>query len=150
MIDIQNTKLVNALYPQLKDNGDFANNKAIDTQGFCHARIVLQIGVLDIAVGSTAETAAPKIEECDTSDGTYADISGAALAAVIADDDDGELKAIDIDLTKTRKRFLRINAPHSGDGTAGANMSAIAILSRPDGNGPVTAADQGLAELVKA
>jgi len=104
----------------------------------------------DIGLGSIAEGTAPKVEECDTTGGSYTDVSGAALADAIADDEDGKLFAIDIDLTKSHKRYMQWNALHAGDGTNGVNACAIAILSRPDGNSPANAAGMGLTEHVVA
>jgi len=149
MIEIQNMKFVNMLYPQLKDDGDLADNNYIDVSGWNHLRILIQIGNLDIALGSTAEGNAVKVEECDTSGGGYSDVTGAALADAIAEDEDGKLFAIDIDLRKTHKRYMRLNAPHAGDGTSGVNASALGILSMPN-IGPKDAAGQGLTELITA
>ncbi len=150
MIQIQNMKFVNALYPQLKDDGDLADNNYVDTSVWGHVRFLLQIGNLDIALGSTAEGTAPFVEECDTVDGSYTAVTGAALADAIAADEDGKLFAIDIDLLKTHKRYMRLNAPHAGDGATGVCASALAILSRLTGQGPLNAAGMGLTELVTA
>ena len=150
MIPIELTKTVLLTYPQLKDDGDLANNTYLDTAGWGHARFLFAVGVTDTTAGSTAEGTAPLIEECDTADGTYTDVSGAALAASIAADDDGLLRAIDVDLTKTHKRYMRVQTPHAGDGTNGVNLCIIGLLSKPEGNIALTAAGQGLAELVKA
>jgi len=149
MIEIQNMKFVNMLYPQLKDNGDLADNNYVDTSGWNHLRVLMQIGNLDIALGSTAEGNALKLEECDTAGGGYTDVTDAALADAIAEAEDGKLFAIDIDLRKTHKRYMRLNAPHAGDGAVGVNASALGILSMPN-IGPKDAAGQGLTELVTA
>ena len=149
MLEIQNMKFVNMLYPQIKDDGDLADNTYADTAGWSHLRVLIQIGNLDIGLGSTTEGSAPKIEECDTTGGSYTDVSGAALADAIGAGEDGKLFAIDIDLTKSHKRYMQINAPHAGDGTNGVNASALGILSRPD-VGPVNAAEAGLEELISA
>lgn len=148
MIEVQNMKFVNALYPQLKDDGDLADNNYVDMAGWGHVRFLIQIGNLDAALGSTAEGTAPYVEECDTNDGSYSKVTDAELADAIADDEDGKLFAIDIDLTKTHKRYMRLNAPHAGNGSTGVNAAAIAILSRPS-IGPKDAAGQGLTELIK-
>ena len=149
MIEIQTMKTVIMLRPQLKDDGDFANNTYVDTQNWNHLRVLFIVGDLDAAVGSTAEGTAPKIEECDTSGGTYSDVSGAALADAIAADEDNKLFAIDIDLVKSHKRYMRVNAPHAGDGTSGANLAVLGILSR-GAAGAKNAAGQGLEELITA
>jgi len=149
MIEIQDMKFVNMLYPQLKDDGDFADNNYVDTSGWNHLRVLIQIGNLDIALGSTAEGTAPYVEECDTAAGSYTKVTGAELADAIAADEDGKLFAIDIDLRKTHKRYMRLNAPHAGDGATGVNAAAIGILSKAE-IGPKNAAGMGLAELITA
>jgi len=149
MIDVQKQKVVLALPPQLKDNGDFAGNAYVDTSGWGHVRFLWAVGTLDIAIGSTAEGDAPKIEECDTPGGGYTDVTGAALADAIAADEDDSFFAIDVDLRKTHKRYMRANAPHAGDGAVGANLCIIAILSDPQ-IAPDSASEQGLAEHISA
>jgi hypothetical protein len=149
MIPVQEMKFVNMLYPQLKDDGDLVDNNYVDTRGWAHLRVLIQIGNLDIGLGSTAEGNALKVEECDTSGGSYGDVTDAALADAIAADEDGKLFAIDINLNKTHKRYMRLNAPHAGDGTTGVNASALGILSRPS-IGPKDAAGCGLEEHITA
>jgi len=151
MIEIQNTKVGILTPPQIKNNGDFDNNTYIDTQGWNHLRVLFITGVITASapIGSTAEGTAPLVEECDTTGGSYTAVTGAALADAIADDEDDKLFAIDIDLTKSHKRYMRVQAPHSGDGTPGANLAIIGILSRPE-IGPKDAAGQGLTEHIKA
>ena len=149
MIDVQKQKMVLALPSQLKDDGDFAGNACVDTSGFGHVRFLFAVGTLDIAIGSTAEGNAPKIEECDTSGGSYSDVTDAALADAIAADEDDSFFAIDVDLLKTHKRYMRVNAPHAGDGAVGANLCIIAILSDPQ-IAPDNAAEQGLVEHISA
>ena len=139
------------LPPQLKDDGDFANNFYCDTAKKSELLVLIIVGDLDIAVGSTAEDAAPFLEECETVGGAYTAVTGAALSAVIGATDDNKLFAIHMDLVdNTHKRYIRVNAPHSGDGATGGNLCIVGILSKPVGNGPVNAAGQGLEELIKA
>ena len=149
MIEVQNQKLAILTPPQLKDAGAFIGNTYVDTAGWNHLRVLFIIGTLDIGLGSTAAGTAPKVEECDTSGGSYTDVSGAALADAIGALEDDKLFAIDIDLTKSHKRYMQVNAPTAGDGTAGVNAAIIAILSRPE-IGPRNAAEQGLTEHITA
>lgn len=152
MIAIQNMKTVTLTPPQIKDDGNFAGNAYVDTSGWNHLRVLFVVGTTDVAagaaIGSTAEGTAPFVEECDTVGGSYTAITDAALADSIQHDEDGERFAIDISLTKTHKRYMRVNAPHSAAGAAnGSNLAILGILSRP-GIGPKDAAGMGLAELV--
>lgn len=151
MIEIQNTKTVILTPPQVVNNGDFASNTYVDTQGFHHLRVLLITGVITASspIGSTAEGTAPLVEECDTTGGSYTAVTGAALADAIADSEDSLLFAIDIDLTKSHKRYMQVQAPHSGDGTPGAALAIIGILSRSDVS-PGSAAEAGLAEQIEA
>ena len=154
MIPIQNTKAAIMLPAQLKDDGDFASNAYIDTSGWNHLRVLFDVGDTDVAagdaIGSTAEGTAPFIEECDTAGGSYTAVTDAALADSIQYNEDNKLFAIDISLTKTHKRYMRVNAPHSAAGAAnGSNLAILGILSRP-AIGPKDAAGQGLEELVMA
>jgi len=149
MIAVQEMKFVNMLYPQLKDAAALDDNNYVDVKGWAHLRVLIQIGNLDIGLGSTAAGNPLKVEECDTAGGSYTDVTDAALADAIAADEDGCLFAIDINLAKTHKRFMRLNAPTAGDGSTGVNASALGILSRP-AIGPKSAADAGLTEHIKA
>ena len=150
MIEAQNTKKVLLLPPQLKDNGDFAGNTYVDTLGYGYAEFLFITGTIDAAIGSTAEGTAPLIEECDTTDGSYTAVSGAALATAIAATKDDKLKQVDVNLQDgTFKRYMRVQAPHAGDGTTGANAAIVCILSKPL-KGPASAAERGLDEHVIA
>lgn len=150
---IQNTKTVLMLRPQLADDGDFANNTPVEVRGWNHLRVLFAVGDTDVAagdaIGSTAEGTAPKIEECDTIGGSYVDVDDAALADSIQYDADANLFAIDVNLARSHKRYLRVQAPHSAAGAVnGSNLCIIGILSQPSGNAPRNVSEQGLTELV--
>ncbi len=154
MIPVQEMKMAILTPPQLKDDGDFAGNTYIDTQNWGHLRILFITGTTDVAagdaIGSTAEGTAPFVEECDTVGGAYTAVTDAALADSIQHDEDDSLFAIDIDLTKTHKRYMRVNAPHSAAGAVnGSNLTILGILSRPS-IGPSNAEEAGLTELITA
>jgi len=142
-------KFCNLLYPELKDNGDFTDNKYFDTIGLSGLLVVIQMGAIDIGFGSTAETTPPLLEECDTTGGTYTAVTSAALSACPGASDDGKLYGIFVDLAKTHKRYIRVQAPHAGDGTAGVAASALGI-GFPSDQMPKSAAGMGLAELIEA
>ena len=96
--DALNTKKVIAVPPQLKDDGDFTGLAAVDTAGWGYAEFMFIVGATDTAIGSTAEGNAVKLEHCDTSGGSYVDLTGHALADAIADDEDDKIFQIDVDL----------------------------------------------------
>lgn len=144
------TKIVTLLPPQLIDNDDFAGNVYVDTAGWNHLRVCFIVGTVDAAIGSTAEGTAPLVEECDTTDGTYTDVTDAALADAIGATEDDNIFGIDVDLAKTHKRYMQVQVPHAGDGTTGCNLAIVGILSKPQGEAALTATAQGLLELIKA
>jgi hypothetical protein len=134
--------------PQLKDNGDFSSNTYFDTAGMSSVMFLIAVGVTDAAIGSTAEGTAPLVEQCDTTDGSYTAVTSAALADAIASTEDALLFGIHVDLTKTHKRYMQVQAPHAADGTTGANAAIIAI-GVPDVP-PTAAAGMGLTEFIQA
>jgi len=137
------------LRPQLKNNGAFANNTYVDNSNWNHLRVKFLVGDTDAAVGSTSAATPPLVEECDESGGTYTAVTGAALSAVIADTDDNKAFAIDVDLTKTHKRYMQVKAPTADNGSTGANLCIVGVLSRP-AIGPKDGAGQGFEELISA
>jgi len=137
--------------PQIVNNGDFASNTPYDTAGMASFLALLITGVITAGspIGSTAETTPPLLEECDTSGGGYTAITGAAMAAVIPDTGDSLIYGVYVDLAKTHKRYIRWQAPHSGDGTPGAALCSIGI-GFPSDTSPQSAAEMGLTNLVSA
>jgi len=136
-------------YPELKDNGAFTNNTYIDTQGLSAVLILTLVGAIDIGLGSTAASTPPLVEECDTTGGTYTAVTGAALSACPGASDDGKMYGIFVDLTKSHKRYMQVQAPTAGDGTAGV-AAAIVAIGFPSDQMPHNAAGMGLAELISA
>lgn len=133
---------------QLKDDGSFANNTYIDTKGYSRLRVEFHVGAIDIGVGSGGAANALKLEECDTVGGSYTDITDAALADAIAATEDDSIFAIELDLRKSHKRYVRVNDPQAGDGTAGAYMYVVGRLYGPQ-IATGGAANQGLTELIQ-
>jgi hypothetical protein len=133
---------------KFKNNGAFGGNTYVDTLGLSAVLFLFDLGTTDVIVGSTDTSHALKIEECDTTGGTYTDVTGAALAAVLASTGDSKLRAIFVDLSKSHKRYMKVNAPTAGNAT-GANLSILAI-GFPSDQMPKSAAEMGLAELIEA
>jgi hypothetical protein len=140
--------------PQLKDDGDFAGNTYYDTQGLAAILFLLAVGTTDVAagaaIGSTAEATAPLVEECDTTGGSYTAVTGAALANAIQYNEDDKLFGIYVDLTKTHKRYMQIQAPHSAAGAVNGSNLAILAVGFPLDESPRNAAGMGLEELIEA
>jgi hypothetical protein len=121
------------LKPQLEETATaLTGNTYIDTLGYAHLRVLMITGFLDETIGSTAATTALYLEECDTTDGSYASLSstpGAVLGDYIRATDDEKIFCLDLDL-RGRKRYIEVNAPTSGNGTTGVNICIIGILSK--------------------
>jgi len=142
-------KFCNMVYPELKDAGAFTNNNYFDTLGLSGLLVIFQTGAIDIGFGSDNSTTPPKLEECDETGGTYSAVSGAALSAVIGASDDGKLYGIYVDCSKTHKRYIKVDDPTAGDGTAGVAMAVLGI-GFPSDQFPRNAAGMGLTELIEA
>lgn len=139
MHDTQGLKFVQAIRPAVVD-GATATAIAIDTLGFNNLALLISFGVMDDAL------TALKIQESndDGATDTYDDIDGAdfSVDGSLPDaGDDGKIVAVQI-ILQTRKRYIKIVATAGATG-AGAAMSALAILSRPETT-PSTAAGRGL------
>lgn len=101
---------------------------AIDRTGYQSLKLVLTTGA---ATGSpSAQTLNCKIRHCDTSGGTYADLSGAATPEA---DADNEIQSVDVDLAAA-KRYLKVvtTAAFTGGTTPGWPNGAAVILGGAD------------------
>ena len=150
MIHSQANKFVSVTPPAaIVDNGDYTTAE-IDTLGFDYCTIYCYLGATDIAMTKL------EVHEGDTSGshtqvsslvyGSSNDIAGSTSALPTADDDN-KCFIFDIDL-RNRKRYLDVDAT-AGNGSAGTFATIFAILSRAD-EGPVTAADRGAGNIVRA
>lgn len=74
-------------------------SSAIDTQGYEGVKLYSLFG----AITSGAATSV-KVQQCDTSGGTYADLEGTSVT--VADDDDNQVVVHDI--YRPRERFLKV------------------------------------------
>jgi hypothetical protein len=141
-------KVKQILPPELKNNGAFVGLSYIDTLGLGAVLFLINLGVTDVIVGSTDTSTPLLVEECDTFDGSYTAVEDAELSAVLGAGDDGEVNGIFVDLAKTHKRYMRVQAPTAGNST-GANLQ-ITALGFPADVLPVDAAGMGLTELIEA
>lgn len=128
----------------IKDNASWTTN-TIDTLGFTQLDIYIIVGATDV------DMATLKLQQSDDSgmsgaadvtNGNFAtgtDSAGNATE-VPQDDDDNTLWHISVDL-KGKKRYMDLVAT-GGDGSTGAYMAAMAILSQPSTT-PSTKAGRG-------
>lgn len=150
MQDIERVKFVNHVYPTgatLSAATALTIANLIDMRGWGHLRVLMQFGTVTVAM-----TAAPKLQHCDTTDGTFEDITGAVLSAAPSATADGLQYAIDVDLMKgTAKRYAKIVGTKGTDATTGTELGVIGILSKKhQGTFAGAAAEAGLTEKISA
>jgi len=151
MLNLQAVKFARLIDPAaIKDNGSWTGVE-IDTLGFDYLTIVCYYAASDIAMAALYLTESDatgsghvEITATDFSDTTQLDLDGAALALPSATDDPSFL-VVHLDLRK-RKRFINIVAT-GGDGSAGAFLTALGILSRAE-HAPASSAEQGAHQVV--
>lgn len=140
MNEAQNLKFQNALSPQ-SVTGAPATTTAIDCSGFRYATVVVKLG----AVGAAGVTVL-KLTECDTSGGTYSDITDAVSSGTTGNGrlpqggDDDTYFIFYVRLGGTRKPFLKPEI------TAGANavLMSIDVILSDALIGPDTIAERGV------
>lgn len=100
---------------------------ATDTLGYSQLDVLIMLGATD------GNLSALKIQECDTTGGTYTDITGAdfsvAPATLPLGTDDGGIFRVSIDLNRWRKRYKKVVAT-TGTVSVGTILGAWGILSR--------------------
>lgn len=96
------TTVTKSYIPKAETGGSAVNGGAVDRTGFLSCLMVVHSGA---ATGSpTSYTLAAKLQDSATSGGTYADITGAAITALTADNTVA-LKAVDL---SGAKAFIRM------------------------------------------
>jgi len=136
--------------PQAKVNNASASATAIDTQGFRYLEVSVFLGDTDIALSAL------KLQECDTSGGSYVDIVGtrvgtdnndAGAASVLPTaTDDNKIWKFEIDL-RGRQRFIK-PVVTVGNGSTGAYLMILGKLWRGE-NTPTLAASKGAAAVLR-
>jgi hypothetical protein len=140
MIDLQQTKKVQLIWPQARLNNTAITSASVDRKGFNYAAIRVAIGATDI--GFTIF----KLQESDDNT-TFTDIAGADFSvsplSLPASGATDTLWEWQVDLRGSRKRYLK-PALTVGNGTSGAFVSVTAELSRAE-QAPANATAEGLA-----
>ena len=132
MLEGQNCIYKTAIAPAAILDNTSATATAIDTAGAAYIEIPVQLGATDIAVSAL------KLQECDTSGGTYTDITGATFnggtsydgvtLALPSATDDNQVHVFQGSLLG-RKRYIKVVRTF-GDGTVGGFVAATARLSK--------------------
>ena len=99
---------------------------AIDTAGFEGCCFIVPMG----AVVSTAVTSI-KVQQCDTSGGSYADLTGTAVTIA----DDGDDKTYYVEVIRPREQFLKLVVDR---GTANATVGGVIAVLFGASSKPVT------------
>jgi hypothetical protein len=101
-------------------------SSAVDTAGFESCTFIIPVGAITAGAVTTA-----KVQQCDTSGGSYADLTGTSVT--IADDDDDKLKYIEV--FRPRERFLKCVVSRA---TQNATIGGIVAVLKGASTRPVT------------
>lgn len=154
MIGSQQTKVLAVIQPTTLVDAASWTTVEIDTKAsginWDYCTVYFHLGDNDIAM------TALKIQECDTTGGSFVDVTGlifgtsentaGSTSTLPISTDDDKVFAFEIDL-RGRKRFLDLVATN-GDGTQGGHASAIAVLERA-GQMPSSAAERGCSQILQ-
>jgi len=139
MIDLQQTKKPQLIWPQARINNSAVTVASVDRKGFNYATIRIAIGATDIGLTTF------KLQESDDNT-TFTDVPNADFSisplSLPSNTNSNTLWEWQIDLRAPRKRYLR-PAITVGNGSAGAFLAATAELSRAE-QSPTTPTSQGL------
>lgn len=133
--DIQGGKFAKSIVPQ-SINGTDTLGTAVDTLGYHYAMCVFHAG----AIGA-ADFDELVLAGCETSGGTYVDISATQFTAPTQTSDDGFWIAY-LDLRNNIPRFLKW---HADPGAAASLMTGFIILYRAD-DVPTNDTDRGITQ----
>ncbi len=118
-------------------NGTTATAIAVDCIGSAEVAILVPIGNI------AADMTALKVTECDTSGGSYTDITGAAFTNPTASGSDNTYRVCFINRRNgSRKRYLKVTATA---GAAATLIGAVALLASNEQT-PDTDTERGVAE----
>ena len=134
----------------ISDNATLTTTE-IDTLGWSYMTIIVYLGATDIAM------AALSVTQSETAGSGHANITGlvwgtstnidGTTSALPSATDDNLFQIAQIDL-KGKKRYIDVTAT-TGDGTAGAFVTILGILSRPQVS-PISASEAGANEILRA
>lgn len=138
MQTFQNCKFVQTVNP-IDTTGATATSAAIDCIGAGEVLLIVNLG--NVAANMTAL----KIQECETSGGSYTDVTGGAWTSPTAASGDNTIRIATINRRNGgRQRYLKIVAT----GGAGATLiSATAVLGELEKT-PTSATEQNVTEVL--
>jgi len=127
----QETKVLSLIPPTaIKDNAAFVSTviDKNDLDGADYLDILGHLGATDVEMAQLRVMESDTLSDATTLGGSPSLVKDATTKP--GADDDNKVFAFGLDLSKSRKRYLQLQAT-AGDGTAGTFLSAIAIASRP-------------------
>lgn len=131
MVEAQNVKTAVAVAP-VSLSAATGTAISIDTQGFSYARYELTTGA------GTVSASAFKVQESDTSGGSYTDISGATISVLPGASDNNKVFAIMFPITGKRWHEVVLTA------TGAAGLYGVNVQLSRAAESPNTAAERGL------
>ena len=99
---------------------------AVDTAGFECCCFIVPIGA---AVAGAVTSI--KVQQCDTSGGSYSDLTGTSVTIADSDDD----KTFYVEVTRPREQFLKLVVDR---GTAAATVGGVIAILGGAGNKPTS------------
>ena len=99
---------------------------AIDTAGFDGCVFIVPLGAL--VAGAVTSI---KVQQCDTSGGSYSDLTGSAQTIADTDDD----KLVYVDVFRPREQYLKLVVDR---GTSNATVGGVQAILYSAGSCPVT------------
>lgn len=119
-------KTVRALSPQSDSGGSAVNGAAIDRMGYDSLVATVITGA--ISGSPTTTSMAVKVQHCDTSGGTYADVTDATATITAAD----SVAEINVDC-RALKRYVRVTetTTFSGGSTPAVLVGGTIALGQP-------------------
>lgn len=140
---LNHTRFHRAIDPALVNNAA-AEGRVLDKQDFDNAKGVLfaiYVGALDVALSALKVQQSDTETDATTLGGTPEDVIDVSDKPGASDDD--EIRLVYVPMDQWTKRYLQLQAT-VGNGSTGANLSAIAIADRIGESG-VNADDLGVA-----
>lgn len=132
---LQSTNVQTAINPVVLAKSTTATaiavNSVVANTAYTQARFIITIGV------TTAVFSTFKLTECDTSGGSYTDVSGASFGATTPTA--GDVYIIDVNMVG-RMQYFKLSV--IGDATGTAGLSAVCVFGEA-GQAPNTNAEWG-------
>lgn len=124
-MNLQNTKVFNAIPPALKDDAAFVAN-VIDSKGMAYVEFIVTLGAIDVSATVLKVMASDTMSGATTLGGTPELVKDTTTKP--GPSDDGKVIIVGVNLVKkpNTPRYLQLQAT-ADDGTTGILLGAIAL-----------------------